>query len=119
MTRTSGTRIAAGTRQRDQYALLYSALGDPVRLQLLERLGAGGPASIAALTAGTRITRQAVSKHLRTLEAVGLVCSSHRGRECLWIPLPERLRDAQAHMTRISAHWDRALERLRLQVEAR
>lgn len=108
----------AARRRRHRYARVYSALGDPTRLQLLERLGADGPCSIAALTDGTPITRQAISRHLRTLEQAGLVRSSHEGRECLWSPRPDGLREARAHIARISSHWDEALQRLRSQVES-
>ena len=44
---------------------LFAALGDPMRMHLLERLSADGPLSITALTQGTKVTRQAVTKHLR------------------------------------------------------
>ena len=54
-------------------SLIFAALGDRTRLALLGQLGDGHTRSITALSAGTRLTRQAVTKHLRVLERVGLV----------------------------------------------
>src|SRR5665213_2837177 len=45
-------------------APVFAALGDPTRLGLVARLGAEGPLSIARLSDGATVTRQAVSKHL-------------------------------------------------------
>src|ERR1700734_2690461 len=46
-------------------AVVFAALGDPTRLSLIRRLSAGVPMSIARLTEGSALTRQAVAKHLR------------------------------------------------------
>src|SRR5881296_2777931 len=54
-------------------APIFAALGDGTRLRLVARLCAGGPQSIARLTAGSEITRQAVTKHLLVLADAGLV----------------------------------------------
>jgi len=54
-------------------APVFAALGDETRLSLVVKLGRGQPCSIAQLTEGTGLTRQAVTKHLRVLEGVGLV----------------------------------------------
>ena len=54
-------------------AALFAALGDETRLRLVLRLSCGEPQSISQLTAGSRITRQAVTKHLRVLEGAGIV----------------------------------------------
>ena len=63
-------------------ASVFAALGDETRLGLLAKLTNGEPQSIARLTSGTRLTRQAVTKHLRVLEEVGVVFSVNRaGRE--------------------------------------
>jgi DNA-binding transcriptional ArsR family regulator len=98
-------------------APVFAALGDPTRLRLLARLGSGGPRSIARLTSGTRVTRQAVTKHLHVLAGAGLVRDLRRGRERLWELEPSRLRDARRWLDLVSARWDDALERLRASVE--
>jgi len=51
---------------------VFSALGDETRLALVARLRAGGPQSIARLTAGSDVTRQAITKHLDVLAGAGL-----------------------------------------------
>lgn len=73
--------------------------------------------SIARLTAGSSVTRQAITKHLRVMEQAGLVCSRRRGRESLWQVDPERLGDARRYLEVISRRWDETLERLRDLVE--
>jgi DNA-binding transcriptional ArsR family regulator len=73
--------------------------------------------SITSLTAGSRLTRQAISKHLRVLEGAGLVRSMRRGRESVWQLEQRRLREARRYLELISIHWDDALERLRTFVE--
>ncbi len=100
-----------------QAAPLFAALGDATRLTLLSRLCDGGPASIARLTQATTITRQGVSKHLRALEAAGLVHAARAGRERIWQVRPERLSDARRYLDQISRDWDAAIERLRKFVE--
>jgi len=98
-------------------AALFAALGDPTRLQLVARLGSAGRMSIAGPTAGSRFTRQAITKHLRVLEAAGLARSRRRGRERLWQLERQRLQEARRYLDSISRQWDEALARLRDLVE--
>jgi len=98
-------------------APLFAALGDETRLRLVARLCDDGPQSITRLTAGSRVTRQAITKHLRVMEAAGLVRSIRRGRESVWRLERRRLRVARRYLDIISRHWDDALERLRDFVE--
>src|SRR5690348_7270610 len=79
-------------------ALLFAALGDSTRLWLVSRLCDGGPMSITSLTAGSCVTRQAISKHLRVLEGAGLVRSMRRGRESVWQLEQRRLREARRYL---------------------
>ena len=71
-------------------ASLFAALGDETRLGLLGRLAGGAPRSIAHLTAGARMTRQAVTKHLRVLEGAGVICRDRVGRECRFTLVPKQ-----------------------------
>jgi DNA-binding transcriptional ArsR family regulator len=98
-------------------ARLFAALGDETRLRLVTHLCAGGPASIATLAAGHKLTRQAIAKHLRVLEKAHLVHRARHGRESLCRLDPLKLEDAQRHLDQISRQWDAALDRLRLFVE--
>jgi DNA-binding transcriptional ArsR family regulator len=73
--------------------------------------------SITSLTTGSRVTRQAVTKHLRVLEGAGLVRSRRHGRESIWQLEQRRLGDARRYLDLISLQWDEALGRLRTFVE--
>lgn len=73
--------------------------------------------SITSLTAGSRVTRQAVSKHLRVLEGAGVVRARRRGRESIWQLERRRLGEARRFLDLISQQWDEALGRLRNFVE--
>jgi DNA-binding transcriptional ArsR family regulator len=98
-------------------APVFAALGDEVRLRLLARLGRGEPMSISSLTAGSGITRQGVTKHLRVLAGAGLVRSSRRGKESLWRLERRRLEEARRSLDLISRQWDESLSKLKLFVE--
>lgn len=97
--------------------LVFAALGDATRLMLVARLAGGHPASIAELTAGTRITRQAVTKHLRVMERAGLVRGVRCGRENRFALDPRPLDQVREYLTRVSQDWDDALGRLKALVE--
>jgi DNA-binding transcriptional ArsR family regulator len=103
--------------KRKVYAPLFAALGDSTRLALLAKLSAGPPCSIAALTEQTRLTRQAVTKHLRVLERARLVRSSRAGRESRFALNPEPIDAARQYLDLVSREWDEALGRLRAFVE--
>jgi DNA-binding transcriptional ArsR family regulator len=73
--------------------------------------------SITKLTAGSNVSRQAITKHLRAMDGAGLVRSSRHGRESIWRLDQQRLEQARRYLQVISKQWDDALERLRLFVE--
>jgi DNA-binding transcriptional ArsR family regulator len=98
-------------------APVFAALGDENRLRLLARLGGAGPMSITRLTAGSGITRQGVSKHLRVLAGAGLVRGAKRGKERVWQVDPGPLEEARRSLELISQQWDVSLGRLKLFVE--
>ncbi len=96
---------------------VFAALGDTTRLKLLGRLSADGPLSITRLSAGTGVTRQAITKHLHTLGGAGLVRHARRGRERVWELDQKRIERAQRYLDHIAAQWDQALGRLKAFVE--
>jgi len=98
-------------------APIFAALGDETRLRLLAVLCAGGALSITHLTAGTELTRQAVTKHLHVLAEAGLVRDLKVGRERRWEFEPSHLEEAQRSLELIGQQWDRALGRLQAAVE--
>ncbi len=99
------------------FANLFAALGDETRLSLVTALSRGRARSIAQLTEGSSLTRQAITKHLKVMEEVGLVRSSRAGRETLFSLDPSPLREMEEFLGRVSAHWDDALGRLKAFVE--
>ena len=98
-------------------AAVFAALGDETRLALLTRLSDGQRHSIAQLTEGSRLTRQAVTKHLRVLERVRIVHSTRTGRESLFEFNPEPLDELKQYLDLVSERWDQALARLKSFVE--
>jgi DNA-binding transcriptional ArsR family regulator len=105
------------TLRRKGPAPLFAALGDETRLRLVARLCDQGPMSITALAEGSRVTRQAITKHLRVMEKGRLVHSRRHGRERLWQIDDRRLLEARQYLELISKEWDKAIERLRAFVE--
>src|SRR5581483_6840190 len=97
--------------------LVFAALGDKTRLDLVTRLCSDGPLSITRLSAGAEVTRQAITKHLNTLAEAGLVQDIWAGRERLWQVEPRRLDEARRCLEQISGQWDEALARLKSVVE--
>jgi DNA-binding transcriptional ArsR family regulator len=87
-------------------AAIFAALGDETRLLLVSRLCDGRPMSIARLTSGTDITRQAVTKHLRVLERAGLLGRTRNGRMVVCKLAPESLNSAAAWIEKHRAIWD-------------
>lgn len=110
-------RASSAARTLRETAPVFAALGDETRLRLVVRLCDDGPQSIAKLTEGSDVTRQAVTKHLRVLEDAGVVRGSRDGRESVWEIEPRRLDEARRSLDLISARWDSAIERLRAMVE--
>ena|ERR1700734_1593425 len=98
-------------------AAVFAALGDETRLSLLARLCDGQRYSIAELTEGTKLTRQAVTKHLRVLERVRIVHGAREGRESLFQFDPQPLIEMKEYLEQVSKQWDSALARLKSFVE--
>jgi DNA-binding transcriptional ArsR family regulator len=98
-------------------ASVFAALGDATRLSVLARLGDGAPQSISRLTAGTTLSRQAMTKHLRVLEDVGAVRGVRAGRERLFVIEPKPIEDVRRYLDEVSRQWDEALGRLKSFIE--
>lgn len=98
-------------------ASVFAALGDETRLTVLAKLCKGEPQSISRLTAGTKLSRQAVTKHLRVLEGAGVVRSVRAGRESLFEFKPEPIEGVRKYLDLVSTQWDETLARLKSFVE--
>ncbi len=110
-------RRAGRSAALQNHAPLFAALGDETRLRLIAALCVGGAMSITQLTAGTNLTRQAITKHLAVLAVAGLARDVKIGRERLWEFDPGQLEEARRSLQLIASQWDQALERLKLAVE--
>ena len=115
MSRRSRSGVAIKKRAP---ALVFAALGDKTRLLLVAKLCGGQPRSISQLTGGSKLTRQAITKHLRVLERVDIVHSVRRGRESSFELNPEPLEEIRKYLDRVSEQWDQALGRLKSFVES-
>jgi DNA-binding transcriptional ArsR family regulator len=114
MSRSSHSRAVA---KRRTHALVFRALGDATRLSLIGELSRGQPRSISQLTQGAKLTRQAITKHLRVLETVGIVHSVRKGRESRFEFDPEPISGIKEYVNFVSEQWDQALSRLKSFVE--
>lgn len=103
--------------KRRSHAPVFAALGDETRLSLVAKLHVGRPRSISQLTKGTRLTRQAITKHLRVLERANIVHSVRAGRESLFEINPEPIEELREYLALVSRQWDQALSRLKSFVE--
>ena len=98
-------------------APVFAAMGDQTRLSLVAKLCSGQPRSISQLTEGSKLTRQAITKHLRVLEKAEIVHSMRAGREILFEFNPEPLGELKKYLDLVSEQWDQALAGLKSFVE--
>jgi len=95
----------------DTLSLTFSALADPTRRSILERL-AGGERSVKDLAAPFAMSLPAVSKHLKVLERAGLI---RRSRDAQWRPCrleASPLQEVDAWVETYRRHWEERFERL-------
>ncbi len=69
------------------------------------------------MTGGSKLTRQAITKHLRVLEGAGIVHGVRAGREKLFEFDPEPVEEIRKYLDLVSERWDQALARLKSLVE--
>jgi DNA-binding transcriptional ArsR family regulator len=82
-----------------------TALGDPTRRAIFERLGEA-PAAVGELAADLPVTRSAVSQHLKVLKEAGLVRDEPDGTRRIYSLAPEGLEQLRAY---IDTFWTRSL----------
>src|ERR1700760_3377750 len=93
MNRTYGRAIPRAWRQT---ARIFMALGDEHRQRMLLMFEPGESLSIGDIVAGTTLSRSAVTHHLKVLREAGVLKSEKVGKEVLFTPEPEALRNALA-----------------------
>jgi DNA-binding transcriptional ArsR family regulator len=92
---------------------LWSAVGDPTRRRMLDRLLADGGGTATTLSERLPVTRQAVAKHLAVLDRVGLVHVRPAGRERRYEVDEAQLARAVAQLSAVGATWDARLQRIK------
>jgi len=110
MSHKSHKRIFAKPKAR---ARVFAALADRTRLKLVAALCTGQARSITQLAEDSKLTRQAITKHLGVLERAGIVRSWPSGRERHFEFDPEPMRGLAEYLESVSAQWDKTLSRLK------
>lgn len=95
---------------------VFSALSDPTRRQVIERLVARGGASATELAEELPVSRQAIAKHLLALNEAGLVTSEQSGRQKRYRLTPQPMGEVVGWMAEVGAEWDARLGALRREV---
>ena len=98
---------------------VFTAVADPTRRAILDRLRLDGPQSIKQISAPLPMSRQAVTKHLGALERAGLIRAEWAGRERLHRLEPTPLREIEDWLEPYAAFWEDRLERLKRHLEER
>ena len=95
----------------DQLSAVFGALADPTRRAILARL-AEGDANVAELKAPFTVSQPAISKHLKVLEAAGLVSRSRRATTRLSHLEADPLRTAVEWLVSYREYWEESHQRL-------
>lgn len=99
-------------------AQVFQALGDPVRLEMVQRLCRHQPCTIAEVSQGLGITRQGARKHLQVLVDARLATLEPHGREVHVQLVPAGLDHVRAFLDKLERQWDRRLSALKRFVES-
>ena len=73
MTKQGHAAVEARDAEKLQLCSILNALSDPVRISIVEQLSSHGELSVGTLSEPYAITAPAISRHLRVLEAAGLI----------------------------------------------
>ncbi|MFG1941763.1 ArsR/SmtB family transcription factor [Nonomuraea sp. NPDC048826] len=99
------------TVAEDELTLVFSALADPTRRAILERL-AQGEATVGQLAEPFAMTQQAVSKHLKVLEHARLITRTRSAQSRPCVLDTERLDTAAGWIARHRQVWADRHDRL-------
>jgi DNA-binding transcriptional ArsR family regulator len=91
---------------------VFTALSDPTRRALFERLSREGELTVRALTDDSGVSQPAVSKHLGVLKRAGLVRARHSGRQTHYKAQPRALAPLVDWMSYYSQFWHDRFDRL-------
>jgi DNA-binding transcriptional ArsR family regulator len=91
---------------------LFTALADPTRRAIFERLSREGEQTVRALTDRAGVSQPAVSKHLGVLKHAGLVRDRPEGRQTFYSAQPQGLAPLVDWMALYGAFWRDRFDRL-------
>ena len=95
------------------YGRALSALADPTRRRVFERLRSG-PQPVGVIARGMPVSRPAVSQHLKVLKEAGLVVDQPEGTRRVYYIDPDGLGSLRAWLDQF---WDQALAAFQAEVE--
>ena len=90
----------------DAHDFLFTALSDPTRRAIFERLCRRGEQTVTALTAQAGVSQPAVSKHLGVLKRAGLVLDRHQGRQTHYSARLEALAPLVDWTKQMTGFWE-------------
>jgi DNA-binding transcriptional ArsR family regulator len=97
--------------------VIFRALGDRTRLAIVARLRAG-EAAAGDIAAGFRVSRPAVSRHIRVLRAAKLVTERREGRNRVYALNPEPLAAVDEWLSTYRRFWRAQLQSLKRYAES-
>ena len=100
-------------------AAVFRALGDPVRLAMVQRLSSGESFTVGAVSHGFGITRQGARKHLQVLADAHLISLEAKGRDVVVQLDAKTLERAKAFIAELEAKWEKRLQSLKKLLEER
>lgn len=95
---------------------VFNAVADPTRRAILDRLRRG-PAPVNDLASGFRVSRPAISKHLRVLRGARLVRERKDGRQRIYHLEPERIQEVARWADEYRRFWKINVESLKRHLE--
>jgi DNA-binding transcriptional ArsR family regulator len=96
---------------------IFHALGDPTRLEIVERLAHGKIYNISRLSKNLPISRQAIRKHIQILADAKIISLEPKGRDTEIHLLRDTLDQGKSFITHLELQWDKHLNALRDFVE--
>lgn len=116
MVNHQGSQVAVGVAAPGSLDAVFAALAHPTRRAIAERLTRGS-ATAGELAAPFDVSPPAISRHLRTLEASGLIVRRRQGRQHVLSLDAARLDEAARWFERARAFWDARLDDLARHLE--
>jgi DNA-binding transcriptional ArsR family regulator len=95
---------------------VFIAVSDPTRRAILDRLRRG-PAPVNDLASGFRVTRPAISKHLRVLRGARLVREKKEGRQRIYQLEPDRIEEVARWAEEYRRFWHHNIASLKRHLE--